>query len=169
MGIYFEIYKHIPGHKGYMASNLGNISYNGENLYQGVTSSGYLRVSINGKRYLSHRLVCLAFHCNPENKRTVNHINGNKKDNRSCNLEWATDKENLEHALKKGLRVPSKFGDNPLSKGVYKLDLNGNKIGFYHSISEAYRYTKIRHISEVCNGKRSTAGGFKWVFAYEKV
>ena len=57
--------------------------------------SGYLLVGVGSRKtaYV-HRLVARAFIPNPENKPAVDHINGNKLDNRIENLRWVTPKEN---------------------------------------------------------------------------
>lgn len=126
-----EEWKDVVGYEGlYKVSNLGRIrsfvlgGKNGCIISQSKTRQGYKRLALskNGilTRFLVHRLVANAFIPNPQNKPTVNHINGDKGDNRVCNLEWATQSENNRHAYKTGLHV--------ITKKQYELLANGVKI-----------------------------------------
>lgn len=74
-------------------------------------ANGYMRVDLTppkGKKrkYLVHRLVALAFIPNPENKRFINHKDGNKTNNNVDNLEWVTSSENQIHAYRTLGREP---------------------------------------------------------------
>ena len=79
---------------------------------QWIGSNGYKHVDIQefGKatKVTVHRLLALQFLPNPENKRTVNHIDGDKQNNCLTNLEWATDSENIQHAYDTGLNRQQK-------------------------------------------------------------
>lgn len=59
---------------------------------------GYYVIRIKGHLFQVHRLVCEAFHPNPEDKPTVDHINRVRTDNRACNLRWATRHEQNENS-----------------------------------------------------------------------
>lgn len=71
---------------------------------------GYVVVELwnkNGpKSKKIHRLVAEAFLPNPDKKPQVNHIDGNKKNNRLDNLEWVTASENMKHSYDSKIRVP---------------------------------------------------------------
>lgn len=82
---------------------------------------GYLRFSVGGKLMFVHRLVAQLYVPNPDNKPQVNHKDGNKLNNNADNLEWVTNQENRNHAVKAGLHV---HGDRcPWSK-LTKYDVD---------------------------------------------
>jgi len=65
---------------------------------------GYQRIQINERDEYVHRIVALCFLDNPHEYPEVNHIDGNKKNNCSRNLEWCTRSQNNKHAFETGLR-----------------------------------------------------------------
>ena len=102
--------KTINNYSDYMANVNGNIFSIKSNKYlkPQLYKNGYTNVDLcnNGKvkKFLIHRIIAETFLPNPKNKSQVNHINGNKSDNRVENLEWVTHSENQKHSIKLGLR-----------------------------------------------------------------
>ena len=74
----------------------------GKILSLNLKRNGYLTILYcadnKRKRFYIHRLIALTFISNPENKKEVNHKDGNKSNNSAFNLEWNTKKENENHA-----------------------------------------------------------------------
>lgn len=130
-------------------------------------NDGYLQtgVCIEGKYYLLlvHCLVALTYIPKPEGwdeSWQVNHIDGDKQNNRVENLEWCTASENMQHADNTGLRDMSKLG-----VAVEQYDLQtGETIAVFSSQSEAARAVdgNVGNINSCCNGKRRSSSGFGW-------
>jgi len=141
-------------------SNYGNVVRNGKRVIPIEDTEGYLRVNVGGKtkRDRIHRLVAKAFIDNPNYKPFVNHIDGNKKNNKADNLEWVTPKENSLHASKTGL-----LSHNTGRKGyVLAVEVKtGQSVVF---LNQAHVAKVIgADDSEVCKclaGKRKTTHGY---------
>ena len=74
-----------------------------------LNTVGYLSVQLRdgGRRaqYLVHRLVMAAFVGDVPDGQQVNHMNGQKTDNRRVNLEYVTRSKNVRHAFRIGLQA----------------------------------------------------------------
>jgi hypothetical protein len=100
-----EVWKKIEGFEDYEVSTNGVVisnKYSKKRILKKELSKGYLRVSLckenKVKRFLVHRLVALSFLKNEDNKKCVNHKDGNKLNNSLGNLEWSTHSENEIHS-----------------------------------------------------------------------
>lgn len=127
----------------------------------------YFDIALGGKRReLVHRLVAQAFIPNPNNYPQVNHINGDGKDNRVCNLEWCTNRQNALHAKENGWTNPN-FKGKPIrcietgmefgSSFEAASYINENKFGNSHRIKSI-----ATNIRACAYGKRPMAYGFHW-------
>ncbi len=147
-----ELIVDVYGYEGkYAVSSMGKVwTYKSNKwLKQGFAGQGrYRTVALghsNETRYV-HRLVAQAFLENPENKLTVNHKNGNVDDNRLDNLEWATQQEQVDHAIATGLNnvtginnAMSKLDESSVME-IRKKYYSGN---FSHqSLAEEYDVTR---------------------------
>jgi hypothetical protein len=125
-------------------------------------NNGYLRVDIrlqdgSFKNIDVHRIVAKTFIPNPENKREVNHKDGNTHNNKLNNLEWNTRSENHLHAYKHLKRK------SPVEKKVINI-----KTGKIHkSVAELYRSIsfdfKINHLYKMLLGYKINITNYQYL------
>lgn len=134
---------------------------------------GYVYVMISKRRHVFvHRLVAETFIKNPYNKPFVNHINGNKEDNRIWNLEWVTRSENQLHGYRTGLMKVNKtmLGKRgvlcPHSKPINQYTKDGVFIKRWAAAKEAARELGLSqgNITSCCQGNYKSTGGFTFKY-----
>lgn len=135
--------KQIPNFPNYTVSTDGIIM--GQNAKKAQThgKNGYKYVTVYAnnvsKKLYVHRLMAELYIPNPENKRTVNHIDGDKHNNNLSNLEWHTDSENIQHAYDNGLNHGSNITDSD-REIMYNRFMNGDSMQL---ISESYSFNNV--------------------------
>ena len=180
-----EEWRDIKGYEGlYQVSNMGRVKSlertvirkNGSEQHRKERilkprkdGHGYLRVNLsngrgNKKDSKIHRLVCEAFHENPENKPCVNHIDENKTNNTASNLEWCTYKENNNHGTRLARMAKAK------SKPLAQYTPEGELVNIWQSTHEVERQLGFANgaISAVAREGRKTAYGYVWKYVEEE-
>ena len=157
-----EIWKDIEGYNGkYQVSNFGRVKSLYTNKYRkhGYDKDKYHKIElyINGK-YQSvkiHRLVAQYFIDNPNKYPEVNHIDGDKNNNRVDNLEWCSSSYNSRHRI------------YTLHKNYLKpcRKIKCVETGMmFDSISEASRYINvcISSLRETIDNPKRKCKGYHW-------
>lgn len=158
-----ETWKTADGYPDYEVSTAGRVKKKstGKVLTSTVDSRGYPAVTIfsDGKQRTKnvHRLVAETFIPNPDDKLTVNHKDGNKRNNHISNLEWNTLSENVKHAYATGLKK------RPDNCGSPKRKVRIVETGeVYESIGECARAIggDQAHICNCLSGRYHTHKGY---------
>lgn len=156
--------QYIENSKGYFVTREGKTYRYGKECFS-ETFYGYFACRVYFKDGTSklqgvHRWVAQAFIPNPENKPFVNHINGDKKDNRVENLEWVTNQENVDHAVRTGLTTKGEVRWNAISEqdaikvcelladGIRLCDISRETGVSYSVVKHIYNKHSWTHISD---------------------
>lgn len=166
-----EIWKDIPDFEGiYQASTKGRIRSlkygkwckphilkqtviveKSHRKYKNSSGYAYVKLHVEGKGYSKrvHRLVAITFIPNPENKKQVNHIDGNTVNNCVENLEWSNGNENILHArrvLKRG--IPCLIGERHGNANLTWDDVNKIREDYPKDINLDYKdFAKIYNVN----------------------
>lgn len=172
-----EIWIDIVGYEGYyQVSDLGNIRSidriinhpskgamrrKSKMLSPAPNGKGYLTVVLckNGinKTLVVHRIVAKCWIPNPHNNIQVNHINGEKRDNKIINLEWCDNSYNMNHAISIGLfdnKVKGNMKPIILIKDNITISFKSGKM------AATYINTSSGAIGNVLNGTRNKIKGY---------
>ena len=168
-------WKQIEGYDKYSVSNTGLVmnTRTGRLLKLKNTYDGYYEVrlyaakDIESSKFIRvHRLVAKTFIPNPDGLETVDHINGNKKDNRVENLRWCSKSDNTKRFWKEQITREQKARYEAQKKPIKCLE-NGV---VYESISQAAERLGLNRASlaGAMSKKRNSLLGYHFELVKEK-
>lgn len=165
-------WKTVKNLETYECSNFGNFrTKSSKRKLNTRLKNGYSIITLTNsenkrRSFLAHILIATTWIENPENKKTVDHINKIRNDNRVENLRWATHKEQAENIDYTKRKINN-------YRKVWKCDKDtGEKIELYNSVNEAAKSISDTSTSgNICaciTGKTTSAYGYKWIHEKEK-
>lgn len=168
-----EVWKDIKGYEGlYQVSNLGRIKSIRRNIIMKVRKDkyGYYQLGLTKnkeqKTFKAHRLVAETFIPNHNNLPEINHKDEDKTNNRVENLEWCTNKYNMNYGTRRERAIDK-------CKKKVQCVTTGEE---FNSIKEAAEKYNIRgtYITANCKGRQKSAGKHpvtkeKLVWEYNKI
>ena len=156
-----EQWREWPQDPRIMVSNKGNVvsykrgvgyplkvCHNNHGAYQ-MVGAGH-----NGRPQYVHRMVAETWIDNPNHYPEVNHINGDKTDNRAENLEWVTHSQNIRHAYRTGLKKTTPI----------RIIETGETFESQHECARRLGVPQ-GNISACLSGRRSTCRGYHFEYA----
>lgn len=181
-----EEWRDIECCPGYQISNHGRVRSFTNNrhgfcnsphfLGTSVNSNGYERVILGSNgRFFVHHLVAKSFLPNPNNYPVVRHKDDNRQNNHVDNLEWGTQSDNIQDAIRRGrfvnnIVIAKEVALRKQRKKVVAKDLDGRQIKEYSSLSDAARDLCLNegNISNVLHGRQKKTGSYTFEYSDEE-
>lgn len=178
-----EIWKDIEGYEGmYQVSNMGRVRAldrvkpnSGGQIAKGHilpsynNGNGYLWVSLwkfnKSKHIYVHRLVAMAFIPNPSNLPIINHKDEDKSNNRHDNLEWCTQKYNINYGNHMK-RLKESYIANGNNRPIDVYDMKGTFLKTFDCSNEVCKEIGInrRGLYLACQGVTKSYKGYRFAF-----
>lgn len=162
----FKVLEKFPKYEIYQDGTIWSNYHKGRILRPSISQEGYHLVTLYDldgvpMGQMVHQLVAKAFIKNddPKNKKQINHIDSNPRNNKIENLEWCTPSENVQHSFSHGKK-------NKNLKPVIQLDENGIVLNEFDSITNASKSVGVQS-SSICAALKNGTKCVKCYWEYK--